>query len=444
MVHVGRWIAARLAATARLVAARPRVVARLACTLALACACATSLAIGPAAALAGPAALATPATGPGAPIDFAIFPADNPWNADVSAMPVDARSATYLKSIGLDTGLHPDFGTVWDGAPIGIPYVVVRGTQPKVPVTFYYADESDPGPYPIPPDAPIEGGSASSGDRHVLTLDADNQVLYELYDAHFNADLGRWEAGSGAIWDLKQNSYRPAGWTSADAAGLPILPGLVRYDEVARGEITHALRFTVPRTQRAYVFPASHFASDSTDPALPPMGLRVRLKASYDISRFPAEDQVILRALKKYGMIVADNGSPWYISGAPDSRWNDDALHSLGLVEGKDFEVISTSGVPGTLPAPIPKLALGKTVAMRARTTMSRWCRFSDPGGHAWSATVNYGDGSGTKRLTLARGGRFHLLHRYAKAGTYRITVKIRNAEGGTGTAKLKVVVKRR
>jgi hypothetical protein len=421
---------------------------RVATTLA---ACLLAIALLPAAATAsslGTRAMAsvasTPATGPGAPIDFAIFPADNAWNTDVSGLPVDARSATYLKSIGLDTGLHPDFGTVWEGAPIGIPYVVVRGTQPKVPVTFYYADESDPGPYPVPPDAPIEGGPTSTGDRHVLTLDVDNQVLYELYDAHFNAGLGRWEAGSGAIWDLKKNSYRPAGWTSADAAGLPILPGLVRYDEVARGEITHALRFTVPDTQRAYLFPASHFASNSTNPALPPMGLRVRLKANYDISRFPAEDQVILRALKKYGMIVADNGSPWYISGAPDSRWNDDALHSLSLVEGKEFEVISTSGVPGTLPAPIPKLALGKTVSMRARTTMSRWCRFSDAGGHGWSATVNYGDGTGTKRLGLARGGRFHLLHRYAKPGTYRITVKIRNAEGGVGTARLKVVVKRR
>lgn len=388
------------------------------------------------------AADAAPATGTCAPIDFRLFPADNPWNADVSTLPVDPRSNAFLTSMGLDTELHPDFGTTWDGGPNGIPYLVVRGTEPKLPVTFYYADESDPGPYPIPADAPIEWGS----DHHILTLDVDNQILYELYDATYNAAMNRWDAGSGAIWDLKVNHYRPAGWTSADAAGLPMLPGLVRYDEVQRGEITHALRFTVSDSQHAYIFPATHMASDSTDPNLPPMGLRVRLKATYDISGFPAEDQVILRALKKYGMIVADNGGPWYISGAPDPRWNDDALHVLTQVQGRDFEVVNTSGAtaPITQPISTPRVLLGGTYRMRARSVMARWGRFTDAYGRGWTATINYGDGHGTKRLTLKSGKRFRMAHRYVKRGTYRVTVKVRNSAGRTGMARLKVVVRRR
>ena len=382
----------------------------------------------------------TPATGPGAPIGFTFFPADNPWNADVSTLPVDPRSNAYIASMGAAEELHPDFGTVWDGGPNGIPYNVVRGTQAKVPVTFYYNDESDPGPYPLTPGAQIEWGS----DHHLLTLDVDNRILYELYDAHYDAGSNTWTAGSGAIWDLKINSYRPAGWTSADAAGLPMLPGLVRYDEVTRGEITHALRFTVAETQHAYIFPASHAADDSTDPNLPPMGLRVRLKASYDISRFPAEDQVILRALKKYGMIVADDGGPWYISGAPDSRWNDDALHEISAIHGSDFEVVNTSGAtaPAPVAVPIPRVSLGKTVHMRAKATLARWCHFTDSG-HGWTATVSWGDGHGTKRLAVRSGKRVRLVHRYTKRGTYRVTVTVRNAEGGKGVAKLKVVVRR-
>ncbi len=270
-----------------------------------------------------------------------VFPPDNPWNQDVSALPVHPNSAALLASIGLDTGLHPDFGTVWEGAPIGIPFVLVPGTQPKVSVSFDYADESDPGPYPIPPDPPIEGGADSDGDRHVLVIDVDHQRLYELYDAHL-AGSG-WTAGSGAIFDLTSNALRPAGWTSADAAGLPIFPGLVRYDEaVERGAINHALRFTVQRTRRAYIAPARHYASDDTDANLPPMGLRVRLRADFDVTPFPASVRPILRAMQKYGMIVADNGSDWYVSGAPDSRWDDDALHSLGEVKGRDFEVVYT------------------------------------------------------------------------------------------------------
>ncbi len=273
-----------------------------------------------------------------------VFPPDNPWNTDISGHPVHPNSAEFIESIGADKHLHPDFGTVWQGAPVGIPYVVVREDQPRVPVTFQYADESDPGPYPIPDDAPIEGGPGSDGDRHVLVIDADNCRLYELFRA-FKTEDG-WRAGSGAIFDLNSNELRPLGWTSADAAGLPIFPGLARYDEVVeKGEINHALRFTVRRTQRGYVLPATHFASRSDEPKLPPMGLRLRLKAEYDTSGFPPEAQVILKALQRYGMIVADNGGDWYISGAPDPRWDDEALATLKRVKGKDLEVVYTGPI---------------------------------------------------------------------------------------------------
>lgn len=275
-----------------------------------------------------------------------VFPTDNPWNQDVSTLPVHPNSANFIASIGADTGLHPDFGTIWEGAPIGIPYVVVNGNQQKVSVTFDESGESDPGPYPIPPDPPIEGGPNSDGDRHLIVVDVDNRLLYELFYA-YPSGLG-WHAGSGAIFDLTSNAQRPAGWTSADAAGLSIFAGLARYDEiVVQGELTHALRFTVSETQRAYIAPASHFASDSTNPNHPPMGLRVRLKSSFDISPFSKNVQVILRGLKRFGMIVADNGSDWYISGAPDLRWNDEELSSLGDIHGSDFEVVYT-GDPTT------------------------------------------------------------------------------------------------
>jgi hypothetical protein len=326
---------------------------------------------------------------------------------------------------------------------------LVPGTEPRVPVSFYYADESDPGPYPIPADAPVEGGPAGSGDRHILALDVDNRVLYELYDAHYNAAAGRWDAGSGAIWDLKVDSYRPAGWTSADAAGLPILPGLVRYDEVERGEITHALRFTVTQTQRAYLFPASHFASYSDSPSLPPMGMRVRLRADYDITGLPAEVQVILRALKKYGMIVADNGGPLYISGAPDARWNDDALHAISRVQGRDFEVVDASSGPQpptvVTPAPsTPRVFVGSTARLRAGKWLTRRVRFLDAAGSGWTATVNYGDTRRTTSLAVKRGGQLRLSHRYRRPGTYRVTVKVRNAQGKSGTSRFKVVVRPR
>ena len=274
---------------------------------------------------------------PGAP-NCEIFPADNVWNERVDTLPVDQNSAAYIASIGLNAYLHPDFSSI-KGGDYGIPYNVVGSGVAKKKVKFQYKSESDPGPYPIPKHPKIEGGS----DRHLLILQRDECRLYELYAAR-KTSTG-WKAGSGAIWDLSSNALRPAGWTSADAAGLPILPGLVRYDEVAAGAINHALRFTAPETQRAYVYPARHFASDSTDTALPPMGLRVRLKASVDISHFGPQAQVLLTALKEYGMILADNGSPWYVTGAPSSGWNDDDLHQLQQLHGSDFEVVDTSSL---------------------------------------------------------------------------------------------------
>ena len=270
-----------------------------------------------------------------------VFPRSNAWNQRVDQLPVAGNSAQIIASIGSGTGLHADFGSgLWDGAPIGIPITVVGRRQAKTRVSFDYADESDRGPYPIPRNVKIEGGRSSTGDRHALIVDRDACRLYELYALYPKS--GGWHAGSGAIWNLRSNRVRPAGWTSADAAGLPILPGLARYDEVKRGVIDHALRFTVQRTRRAYVFPARHFASDSTDPNLPPMGLRLRLKASFDISGYPHQAQIVLVALKRYGMLVADNGANWYITGAPDPRWSNDQLHTLGRVKGSDFEVVAS------------------------------------------------------------------------------------------------------
>jgi hypothetical protein len=275
-----------------------------------------------------------------------VFPSDNAWNRDVSGDAVDPNSDNLIASCGGTNSLHPDFGTTYDGEPWGIPFVTVSAGQPRVPVTFDYDDESDPGPYPIPPDAPIEGGSSSSGDRHVVVVDVDAWTLYELFDAHPENGGASWRAGSGAVFDLSSDDLRPEGWTSADAAGLPIFPGLVRYDEaVTAGAITHALRFTCPRTRRAYVPPARHYASSNTDPNLPPMGMRVRLKASVDISGFPSEVRVILTALKTYGMFVADNGGGFFVSGAPDPRWDDDDINTMKQLSGADFEVVKMEGL---------------------------------------------------------------------------------------------------
>jgi hypothetical protein len=274
-----------------------------------------------------------------------VFPASNAWNQRVDRLPVAANSDAIIASIGVDDHVHADFGSgLWNGGPIGIPITVVRGSQRKVRVSFEYAGESDRGPYPIPRSVKIEGGRQADGDRHAIIVDRDRCRLYELF-ALYPAEGGRWRAGSGAIWSLRSNRLRPAGWTSADAAGLPIFPGLTRYDEVARGGIDHALRFTVRRTRRAYVYPARHFASDATDATLPPMGLRVRLKPSFDTRSFPRQARVVLEALKRYGMIVSDNGSDWYISGAPDARWSNDQLHTLHRVTGSAFEVVDTTSL---------------------------------------------------------------------------------------------------
>jgi hypothetical protein len=281
------------------------------------------------------------------------FPSSNAWNIDISGAPADPNSDTLISSIGLTTGLRPDFGAgSYNGGPIGIPYAVVAGSQTPVAIVFTaYGSESDPGPYPIPATAQVEGGSAATGDRHVIVIDRDNNRLYELYRAFPNSN-GSWNADAGALFHLDSNTVRPGGqpgWTSADAAGLPVFPGLVRYEEAARGPggILHALRFTAATTRKAYVPPATHWASSSTSATLPPMGMRVRLKASYVIpAGFSAETRAILTALKTYGMLLADNGSNWFMSGAPDERWNNSVLISeLGQVQGSQFEVIQMTGL---------------------------------------------------------------------------------------------------
>lgn len=275
----------------------------------------------------------------------AILPPDNIWNTRIDSLPVSPLSPVFIETIGRDKPLHPDFGSgLWKNAPIGIPFIVIASDQPRVPVQFEYADESDAGPYPIPAGAPIEGGPESEGDRHVIVLDKDECKLYEVFSAYPRED-GSWKAGSGAIFDLNSNKLRPRGWTSADAAGLPILPGLVRYDEVETGEIRHAIRFTVRQTRRAYAWPATHYASSMTEDKYPPMGQRFRLRADFDHSEFSRDAQVILTALKRYGMILADNGSDWFLSGAPDERWNNGILRELRRVRGSDFEAVDVSSL---------------------------------------------------------------------------------------------------
>jgi hypothetical protein len=271
-----------------------------------------------------------------------VLPSNNIWNTPVDTLPVLSNSGSMVSTIGANTGFHADFGAgTWNGGPIGIPFITAPGSQTKYPATFYYASESDPGPYAIPLNAPIEGGSNSSGDRHAIALDVDNCVLYELYNAF--PQSSSWNADSGAIFDLTSNALRPATWTSADAAGLPIMPGLVTYDEVQSGEIRHAIRFTAPQTRRDYVWPARHYASSLTGTQYPRMGERFRLKAGFDITVYPPDLQVILRAMKKYGIMLADNGSAWFISGKPDARWNDSNLHMLGQLAGSNFEAVDAT-----------------------------------------------------------------------------------------------------
>ena len=318
---------------------RSRPIVALVAALALLLACSPS----------GAAPSAGPVAG-GCP----VLPADNIWNARVDGLPVAARSAQYVASIGATAGLKADFGSgLYQGAPIGIPFVTVPASQANVAIHFVpfgdnpdqYGDESDPGPYPVPSGAPIEGGPNSQGDRHVLVIQQGSCTLYELYKSVSQPD-GSWNAVASARYDLRGNALRPDGWTSADAAGLPIFPGLVRYEEVSVGAINHALRFTAPQTQQAYVWPARHLASDDPNPSLPPMGQRFRLKASVDITRFSPANRVILQALKTYGLILADNGSPWFVSGAPNDAWDNDALNGeLRQLKGSDFEAVDVSSL---------------------------------------------------------------------------------------------------
>jgi hypothetical protein len=294
--------------------------------------------------LAGP----SPAGSPGAPpraYSCPIFPTGNPLNRDISRAPVDPNSTSYLAAIGAGGHLHADFGR---NPSYGIPFAVVGPHQPRVRMEFTeFGEESNPGPYPIPPNAPVEG-AGEEGDRHVLVLQRGSCKLYELYAARrLPADprsVG-WAAGSGAVFNLRSNALRPDGWTSADAAGLPIFPLLVRYPEIRAGQIDHALRVTVQRTQRGYIHPATHFASNSADPSLPPMGLRLRLKASFNLAGYHGQALVVLRALKRYGLVVADNGSSWYVTGAPDPRWNDEDLNQLKTVPGSAFEAVHTGPI---------------------------------------------------------------------------------------------------
>jgi hypothetical protein len=277
--------------------------------------------------------------------NISIFPADNPWNTDISALPVDPYNDGIIAQFAA-TGLHPDFGSgVWNGAPIGIPYVVVCANQSKIPVVYRansydgnYGDESDPGPYPIPLTAPVEGNG--NGDSHVVAVDIENKKLYELYNAGVNDD--KWEASSGAVFNLQSNDLRPEGWTSADAAGLPVFAGLIRYEEVEKGEIDHAIRFTLAKSlvKPSYIYPARHKVNGTGGQYGLPFGARMRLKSSVDISGYPAKIQVILKAMKKYGIILADIGSNLFITGAPDERWNNDELKTLKNIKGADFEVV--------------------------------------------------------------------------------------------------------
>ena len=273
------------------------------------------------------------------PRPCSAFPADDVWNARVDRLPVNARSAQWLSHMSASSrDLHPDFG-----GPYGIPVTYVGSTHPKVPVAFDYADESDPGPYPLGSDTLIEGGPASTGDRHAILVDRAGCRLYETWSTYPTGS--GWTAGSGAIWSMRSDALRPAGWTSADAAGLPIYPGLLRYDEVVSGAVTHAIRFTTSTTSQAYLWPARHQAGSTTDPAYPPMGARFRLKATYDISRFRPDTQVVLRAMQQYGLVLADNGSPWYFQGATDASWPDALLGELKQVPAAQFEAVDESSL---------------------------------------------------------------------------------------------------
>jgi hypothetical protein len=363
---------------------------------------------------------------------FIPFPAQNLWNQNIAAAPLDPNSDAIINFIGETTPLHPDFGSgLYAGQSIGIPYIVVSGS-PLVKINFTaYGGESDPGPMPVPANAPIEGyPKPGNGDRHVLVLDRDNCWLYELYNSHLQK-TGNWSAGSAAVWDLLNDEQRPYTWTSADAAGLPIFPGLARYDEYAAGAIHHALRFTVQHSQAAFTPPASHWAANSTNSLAAPMGMRLRLKASYDISGFPAQSKVILTALQQYGMIMADNGSSMYISGAPDNRWDNDDLGALKQVPASAFEVVlmdpiySAADIPqGRKPTIASFTANPQTVSPGAPVTLS------------WSVT-NADYNIVSPQIGVMRGASMTVV----PAATTTYTLYSTNQYGRT-TAKVKVTVK--
>jgi hypothetical protein len=380
-----------------------------------------------------------------------MTPADSFWHADVSALPVHAQSSAWIASVGATAGLKADFGSgTWNGGPIGIPYTTVPGTQPRVSVSFDYADESDPGPYPVPADAPIEGGSGSTGDRHVLLVDRDACRLWELYAAYPQSGGASWTAGSGATWDLNSNAMRPLGWTSGDAAGLPILPGLVRPDEVAAGEIDHVIRFTAPRTYN-YVWPASHKAS-SGGTSDPPMGAWFRLKASFDISGFSAQNQVILRALKKHGMVLADNGSSLFMSGVPDPSWNNSDLNLLRSVPGSAFEAVDVSSlevsstsyaVAGGSPPPPPPPPAELLANTGFEASLSGWARGDKRTTLSRTCAVAHG-GSCSAQLGRTRTGDALLddspdtVSSSTAGATYAATAWVRAPAGRTVTLRLR------
>ena len=356
------------------------------------------------------------------------FPANNPWNMDISRFPVHQNSANLIASIGNNTGLHPDFGTTYLGEPIGIPYVVVPGNQQRVPINFTdFGDQSDPGPYPVPTNAPIEGGPNATGDRHVLVIDRDNWKLYEMFSSFPVGGGASWNAASGAVFDFKSNVLRPETWTSADAAGLPIFPGLVRYDEaVEQRDIRHALRFTVVTSRRAYVYPARHQAGSTNSLNAPPMGMRVRLKSTFNINQFSSLNvRAILKAMQKYGMIVADNGSNWYVSGAHDMRWSDDELSVLSQVKGSDFEVVQT---PNHLLMPVSDFdGDGRTDISVFRPSNGVWYVTRSSNNAFYAQAFGFGtdkptpgdfDGDGLTDIAVYRDGIWHISN--SSNGTYR------------------------
>jgi hypothetical protein len=373
-----------------------------------------------------------------------VLPANNIWNTPIDTLPVLSNSGSMITAIGASTGFHADFGAgVWDGGPIGIPFITVTGSQTKYPATFLYADESDTGPYAVPLNAPIEGGSSSSGDRHAIAVDTTNCILYELYNSYPQASS--WNADSGAIYDLKSNALRPAGWTSADAAGLPIMPGLVTYEEVQSGEIKHAIRFTVPQTRRAYVWPARHYASSLTGTQYPRMGERFRLKAAFDISGYPADVQVILRAMKKYGIILADNGSAWYISGKPDDRWNNTNLHTLGNLLGSNFEAVDASSLmidPNSGAAVQNGVTVGVSPAsatVRAgRTQTFTGTVTGASGGVTWSVNGIAGGNTGVGQIDTT--GKYFAPLTPPAPPTVTVTATSTSSPGSSGNAAVTVI----